>query len=192
MITFTTAQSTAVLQSILDLQERNLFTRVSPLEAKEQGFVTVKHDLAMLERISGPYRHVVAMDGGSLAGYALVMLKEFGNDIPVLIPMFEQIDGMTIGARSFSEIDYFVMGQICIDKPYRGRGVFQGMYQELRRRMCDDFEMVVTEVATRNTRSLRAHANVGFQEVARYVSPENESWNVISWPLKLQRSPGLL
>jgi len=181
LLTITTAQTRATLQQILDLQARNLASRLSPAEAEEQGFVTVKHDLALLERLCGSYRHVVALDGDALAGYALVMLKEFSGAVPVLVPMFEQIDRLMVGTQKLGEMSYFAMGQVCVDKPYRGRGVFQGMYEELKRQMSGSFERVVTEVATRNRRSVRAHAKVGFTLAAQYVSPDKESWDIISW-----------
>src|SRR6185436_12940071 len=97
MIRTTTAQSTATLQQILDLQARNLAAHLPPAEAADQGFVTVHHELPLLERISGPYRHVVALDGGRVVGYALVMLREFAGAIPIIVPMFEQLDRLTIG-----------------------------------------------------------------------------------------------
>ena len=60
MIRMTTAESRETLQQILDLQARNLAAHLSRAEAADQGFVTVHHDLPLLERLCGPYRHVVA------------------------------------------------------------------------------------------------------------------------------------
>ena len=181
MITVTTAQTREMLQQILDLQEKNLASRLTPAEAAEQGFVTVKHDLALLDLIRGPFRHVVVLEDGALVGYALVMLKEFRSAVPVLVPMFEQMNRLSVGGRRLSETRYFVMGQICVDKQHRGKGVFRVMYEELKRRMSNAFELVVTEVSTRNVRSLRAHFKIGFQRVAQFESPEGGSWEVISW-----------
>jgi hypothetical protein len=184
MITITPAHSTATLERILELQARNLASRVSKAEATEQGFVTVEHDLMMLQKICGPYQHIVALDDGVLVGYALVMLKEYGGAIPVLVPMFQMLDQRSIGTKPLSRTSYFVIGQVCIDKPYRGRGIFQDLYGELRKRMSGSFEVALTEVATRNARSLGAHAKVGFQKLMQYVSPDNESWEIIYWALR--------
>jgi hypothetical protein len=99
MIRMTTAESREALQKILDLQARNLAAHLSRAEAADQGFVTVHHDLALLERLCGPYRHVVAMDGDRLIGYALVMLKDFAGAIPIIVPLFEQLERLTVGGR---------------------------------------------------------------------------------------------
>lgn len=181
MIRMTTAESRETLQQILDLQARNLAAHLARAEAADQGFVTVHHDLPLLERLCGPYRHVVAMDGDRLVGYALVMLKEFAGAIPVIVPMFEQFDRLTVGDRRLAELRYFVMGQVCVDKDYRGTGVFRGLYEELKARMSGAFDLVVTEVASRNQRSLQAHLKVGFQCALRYRSPDDEQWEIVTW-----------
>lgn len=181
MIRTTTAQSRETLQQILDLQSRNLKENVSQAEAAEQGFVTALYDLPFLERMCGPYRHVVAVDGDRVVGYALVMLKEFGRDFPLLVPMFERIDQLMLGDRRVADLRYFVMGQVCVEKEYRGKDlrVFDRLYEELRERMSGDFDLVVTEVASRNQRSSRAHARVGFRLADRYL--DQEEWEIIVW-----------
>lgn len=67
--------------------------------------------------------HTLAMDGEQVVGYALTMLESFRNEIPILTPMFETAD------RLLPTKNYLAMGQICIDKPYRGQGLFKGLYR---------------------------------------------------------------
>jgi GNAT superfamily N-acetyltransferase len=180
-IRYTTSQAPEVLAQILHLQERNLAAHLSLAEASEQGFVTVRHDPQVLRQICGEHGHVAALDGDRVVGYALVMLKEFAGAIPVLVPLFELLDRVSFGSASVGDLNYFVMGQVCVAREFRGTGVFRGLYGELAARMSGSFSLVVTEVATRNTRSLRAHAKVGFRSLHRYVSPEREEWDVIAW-----------
>jgi len=175
MIRMEVARSDATRRQILELQRENLAERLSPAEAAEQGFVTVRHDLGLLERIAGPHGHVVAMDGDRVVGYALVMLKEFASAVPILVPMFERIERLPIGGRP-----YFVMGQVCVAKERRGQGLFRSLYEELRRHMRGAYDIVVTEVAARNTRSLRAHEKVGFRPVLRYEDG-GETWEIVVW-----------
>ena len=42
------------------------------------------------------------------------------------------------------------------------------------------FELLVTEISTRNQRSLRAHARVGFEPVHRYRDDVDE-WEIVAW-----------
>src|SRR5262249_13390187 len=113
--------SEAELQQILALQQRNLPRSLDAAEVASQGFVTVEHSIDMLRRMHAISPSIIAKDGDVLAGYALVMPPECRRFIPILAPMFERLDHL--GAR-----DYYIMGQICIDKPWRGRGLFDQLY----------------------------------------------------------------
>jgi GNAT superfamily N-acetyltransferase len=181
VIQYSASQAPDILGQILELQARNLAVHLSPAEATEQGFVTVRHEPSTLRQICGSHGHVVALEGGHIVGYALVMLKEFAGSIPVLVPLFELLDRIPFGSATVGDLDYFVMGQVCVAKEFRGTGVFRGLYDEMRSRMSGAFPLVVTEVATRNARSLRAHAKVGFRSLHRYVAPEGEEWDVVAW-----------
>ncbi|GAB4401640.1 MAG: GNAT family N-acetyltransferase [Microscillaceae bacterium] len=179
-IHYTQAQSRADLQQILALQARNLRKNVSPEEAVREGFLSVEHDLDTLEEMAIPHPHILAKSGDRLAGYALVMLRRLESKIPMLQPMFENINRLDYRGHSLRAANYCVMGQICIDQAFRGQGIFRGLYQTFQRQLAPHFEYLLTEVATRNTRSMRAHAQVGFQMIHQYTTPEEE-WAIILW-----------
>jgi ribosomal protein S18 acetylase RimI-like enzyme len=160
------------LEEILALQRRNLPRNLDPRTIADQGFVTVEHTLAALRRMHQLEPSIVARAGGSLAGYALVMPVACRAFVPVLEPMFQRLEKL---AKRF-----YVMGQICVDEPWRGRGVFDALYQGHREHLRGAYELVVTEVAVRNPRSLRAHQRVGFREIERYRDATDE-WVVLGW-----------
>lgn len=179
-IEFTTSTTTKELQQILALQRENQEMALSSSEVESQGFVTVEHNLPLLERMNAPYQHSIAKSEGKVVGYALVMLKDLQNDIPVLIPMFKKINAIAYEGQTLSDIDYFIMGQVCIKKGFRGQGIFKGMYHKLRETMSANFKYMITEVAQRNTRSLRAHYKVGFKNILEYKT-EEEDWVILLW-----------
>ncbi len=179
-IQYGTARGEGDLAQIIDLQKRNIPQAISQEELRDQGFVTVHHDMELLRAMNIPHPHVVARHQGRVIGYALVMLTQFRHDIPVLIPMFEIIDQIDYQGQSLAQTPYFVMGQICIDKPYRGSEVFQELYQTMKKHMAPHFPYVITEVAVRNPRSLRAHYKAGFQNIYEY-STDQEDWVILLW-----------
>lgn len=183
MIYFTTAQTKGDLQQILDLQLLNLPKNISQQEAKDQGFVTVHHDFEILEEMNNKYPHIITKDQGKVIAYALVMLSEFRNKIPVLKPMFEKIDGLTYQNHLLKDTPYFVMGQVCVDKDYRGKGIFSGLYQQMKKEMSSHFTYLITEIATRNTRSMRAHEKVGFKTI-HIFEDDTEKWAIVAWDWK--------
>jgi len=180
MIQYTSVRTEKDLQQILQLQLANLPKNISAAEAKNQGFVTVHHSLEILHAMNRPHPHIIAKEANHVIGYALVMLQKFKDTIPVLKPMFHKINSLSFHDQPLSTINYFVMGQVCVDKNYRGQGVFNGLYQQMRKEMAPLFDCIITEIATRNTRSMRAHQKVGFEVISIY-STEQEEWAIVGW-----------
>lgn len=151
-------------------------------EPTDDGFVTVAHTLALLRAMHALAPSIVARDGaGQVVGYALVMAHETRALIPILEPMFQMIEALpesTICGRP--DARWYVMGQVAVAPAYRGTGLFARMYDEHRARYQDRFDAVVTEVATRNPRSLRAHERVGFRTISTYRDATDE-WALIAW-----------
>ena len=180
---YTYAQSDDELQKIIELQKENIPTAISQEEKESQGFVTVVHSLELLKQMNSPYPHVIAKVDNLVAGYALVMLPSFRNDIPVLIPMFDLIDQLSYQNKLLKDQKYVVMGQICIDKHYRGQGLFSGLYQQLQKQLSPHFDFLITEIAAENLRSLKAHEKVGFQTIKKYHA-DNINWVLVLLDLK--------
>ncbi len=184
MITYGNPQNDADLRQMLDLQRANLPAQISETELQVEGFVTVHHDFELLKAMNDPYPHIIAREAEKVVGYTLVMLPAFQNQIPVLVPMFAQFNRAKFQGRLLEAINYVVMGQVCIAKGYRGKGIFQGMYAQMKQQMEPHFEVIVTEVSIRNPRSLRAHTKVGFHTIREYQAETGEEWAILCWDWK--------
>lgn len=182
MIQYTTASTKKDLQEILQLQLANLPKNLSAEEAKNQGFLTVHHSPELLQTMNIPYPHIIAKFDNQVIGYTLVMLQKFKDVIPVLKPMFQKINSLSFHNKPLSNTKYFVMGQVCVDKKFRGQGVFNGLYQQMRKDMAPFFDCIITEIATRNTRSMRAHEKIGFEVISIY-STQEEEWAIVGWDI---------
>lgn len=171
------------LEQILQLQAANLRDHVSPEQASREGFLSVAHTLDVLERMHALAPSVIAKEGDTLAGYALVMPVEARAFVPLLEPMFQLFETLSWRGRPLNDSRYYVMGQICVADAFRGRGVFDALYREHQVRYGTRYDCTVTEVATRNTRSMRAHARVGFEVLKTYRDATDE-WAVVALPLR--------
>lgn len=178
-ITYARATTDDELHQILGLQEKNLKANVSSEEIAKEGYVTLQHDFDVLKRMNDACAHVIAKDGDKLVGFALSMVKEFRQDVVLLQPMFEKIDVLVPNAN------YIVMGQICIDKAYRGQGVFRALYNFMRSELNSAFDLLITEVSENNVRSLNAHIAVGFESITYENHPEMKGeWVLLAWKWK--------
>lgn len=173
MTIYKQADTLKELEQILDLQQQNLSKNISQKESAKEGFVTVEHSLEMLKAMNDVCRHIIALDKGTVVGYALCMHPKFAEDIEVLRPMFLEIEKVLTKKKN-----YMVMGQICVAKSFRGQGIFRKLYQTMKEKLPNSFDTIITEVDGKNNRSLAAHKAIGFQEMGRYIAADKE-WVIV-------------
>lgn len=178
---YTSAKSEADLPGIIALQKNNLPVNLTDEEKQQQGFVTVLHSLADLKKMNDVEQHIICKDGNKVVAYLLAMTAASKNDIPVLIPMFEMFTSVFYKNKAVSDYNYIVVGQVCVDKNYRGRGILDKCYETYKARMKEKYDFAITEIATRNQRSIKAHQRIGFAELNQYTSPDNEVWSIVIW-----------
>jgi ribosomal protein S18 acetylase RimI-like enzyme len=176
MIQYVLSSTPEQIEQILTLQRQNFPENLSTEQQLSEGFVTVKHTADILLKWQEKQPHILAIANNQVVGYALSMLPEFRHDIPVLVPMFEKID-----TTKASNYRYVVMGQICIHKAFRGKGIFRGLYNKMKA-SSDGFDWIVTEVDANNIRSMKAHNAVGFEELMSYQQ-EQHTWSLIYLPV---------
>jgi predicted GNAT family N-acyltransferase len=174
-ILYKRASSLDELEQIRTLQLQNSSQNITSEEKLQEGFVTVQHTVALLEQMNSACAHIIAKDNDIVVGFSLVMLSSFRNEIKVLIPMFERIDGLVPKDKTF-----VVMGQICVDKNYRKQGIFRGLYHFYREELQHKFDHLITEVAAINLRSMQAHEAIGFKTIDNYEE-DGIVWNIMLW-----------
>ena len=134
----------------------------------------------MLEQMHKAAPSIIIKNNDQVIAYALTMLHECRSMIPALVPMFDSMDKLEWKGKPLNEYPFYVMGQICIDKAYRGQGLFDKLYQKHKEVYSERFNILATEIATRNRRSLRAHERVGFKTINVYRD-ELDEWAVVVW-----------
>jgi len=157
MIEYTITSSEKELRQILDLQQHNLR----------------KNEFETLLKMHEVHPHTIAKDGDKVIGYVLSMSKLFGDSIEVLKPMFAELKKENITDN------FIIMGQVCVSKDYRGKGVFRNLYNKMAENFSGEFTRIITEVDTLNTRSLNAHKSVGFTNICDYKAAD-QLWKIIS------------
>lgn len=180
-IRFTTLQTPGEIEQILQLQRQNLPSALSDQAQASQGFVTVQHTAAVLTQMNAAHPSIIAKAGEVLAGYCLMMPRSFVAQLPILQPLVDTLEGLRWREQPLrGNPRWFIMGQVGVAEPYRGQGVFDGLYALLRQTYRGAFDFAVTEIAERNTRSRRAHARVGFEDLTAHHDPAtHETWHVV-------------
>jgi GNAT superfamily N-acetyltransferase len=182
-LNYTYADSVNDLHGILSLQKKNLSAALSKEEINEQGFVTVDHSFEQLASLNKYEKHIICKDEEKVVAYLLAMTIDSKDNIPVLIPMFEQFNALELDGRPLTDYNYIVVGQVCVDKSYRGMGILDKCYETYQNAFRDKYDFAITEISSRNTRSLKAHARIGFKELNRFWGPDGEEWVIVYWKL---------
>ena len=181
MIDIGLAKAEKDLLGILELQKQNIPSNITESELTSQGFVTVVHDLDILKEMHANKPSIVARYNDEIIGYCLAMTKKFRNDIPVLKPMFEIMDSLYYNGKQISKYEYIISGQVCVARAFRGAGLLYKLYQHYRNIYSVTYDLILTEIATRNIRSIKAHYKVGFECLHQYTASDGEEWEIVVW-----------
>jgi len=179
MVNYTTSKDDTDLKSILDLQQSNLPKNLTQEEIASQGFVTVSHRLEDLRKMNSIEQSIIAKENDTVIAYLLAMTEKSKFDIPVLIPMFDLFDSIRYNDTVLSKYNYIVVGQVCVDKSYRGQGVLDKCYAHYIESFRKKYDFAVTEIATINQRSMKAHKRIGFETIHEYMAPDNVAWSIV-------------
>lgn len=168
------------LSGILQLQSENLKQNIAPDQQLKQGFVTVQHSLSQLENLHAMAPQVVAVHQSNVVAYLLTMTAESKTAVPLLIPMFQLFEKINHNGKPLAQYRYVVVGQVCIDKAFRGQGLLDKCYAFYRQTFLSQYDFAITEIDARNIRSLAAHKRIGFKTIHTYSS-EGVQWQVVIW-----------
>lgn len=172
-VTVGTVKVEGDIQGILRLHETNLRKNISLEEQDLEGFVSAEYDMRQLQLMNTMCPSIVAKVGERVIGYALVVTKEFYGHNPLLDDLMNSIDELV-------SMKYVIVGQLCVEKSYRGKGIVPLMYNFFRDELSGEFDCCVTDVNERNPRSLKAHIKSGF-EIIETKQYDGCQWHIVLW-----------
>jgi hypothetical protein len=175
------ASSDAHFEQILQLQRRYHTASLSDAEQQAEGFLFVEHTVPILKAMANALPQAIALVDDRVVGYCLSMPLSFETALPSLQPMFEQFQRCTFRGRPLPAYRFFVGGQVCVDRAYRGQGLLARLYRQVRSSV-SGYELCVTEISSRNQVSVRAHQAMGFVPLHTY-SADREDWSIVAWSL---------
>lgn len=182
MITISVASSDSQLEQILALQRRYHARTLTPDEQRVEGFVFAEHTLPLLRRMAAELPQAIALADGRVVGYCLALSLSLQAALPSLTPMFEQFERCSYRGKALADYHFFVGGQVCVDREYRGQRLMPRLYHHIRRSVPPGYDLCVTEIATRNEVSVRAHERMGFEVISTYAD-DHEEWVIVAWDL---------
>ncbi len=168
---------------IRELQVQNLKKLISAEEAEKEGFVTCDYTVDFLRKMNSICPSVIAKDGDRVVGYTLALVRELMTADPLLAELENTIKKIIYEEESLANRNYVIVGQLCVAKGYRGLGLVPRMYNHYRECLNTQFDCCITDVATHNPRSVKAHQKSGF-EIVHTELYDNVYWYIVLWDWK--------
>lgn len=182
MITYSPAEKESDFEAILTLQRQNLRQFLTEEERQTQGFLTAVYSLDFLKEMHEASAHLVARDGDKVVGYVLGLTPGFLPRDPVFASYLKAVQTLSWQGKPMLSHHPLIVGQLCVDKNYRGQGLVDGLYQACRNHHQGKFDFLLSDVSALNPRSFRAHQRVGFVPLAEFPDEfTGETWHILLW-----------
>ena len=110
----------------------------------------------------------------TLAGEFVLVNKYLIDDL------IKNIDHLSYRDEQLAVVNYAVVGQLCVDKKYRGQGLASKLYQSFKDHYSIRYPYCITDVDRSNKRSLQAHYKTGFQPIGQ-LQFENADFEIVLW-----------
>lgn len=172
----------ADIDALLQLQSDNLKQNLDAPTIESQGFVSFVYTPDIIRGMMADEPQIIAKDGDLIAGYALTATLTFGQNIPLMRPLIQKSRELTFKDTPLSMLKYYIMGQVCVRRGYRGNGIFDDLYHGHKQYLSSKYDCIITEIATENKRSLAAHKRVGFETIYQYYDDiSRKNWEIVAW-----------
>jgi ribosomal protein S18 acetylase RimI-like enzyme len=171
------------IKGIKALQTSNLKSNLTEAEMMQEGFLTASYTLEFLEQIHDIEPAIVAKDGDTVVGYALAVTKALYGHHDLLDDLFTKIDAHHYKGQLLADIDYVVVGQLCVAKTHRGRGLVQQLYGHFQASLSTKYPYLITDVDEKNPRSVKAHIKTGFAIIGT-LHYGGSDWHIVLWDWK--------
>ncbi len=149
---------------MVELQNQNLATRLSE-EEKQQGFLSGSFTQAQFSNLNDDIAVIVGLDESKLVGFLCASSIEFNQDFRLPAAMIARFQHVSYKGQVLSNYKSVVAGPVCVDRNYRGKGIFESMYEHLIQTVPAKYNLIAALVSTINPRSIRAHEKVGLETV---------------------------
>lgn len=145
------------ITGILSLQERNLFSNLSEQE-REKGFVTTPFTVSQIEEIIKQNGIFVAENKeNTIIAYAFAGDWTYFEQWGIFNFMTARFPQLSFNNNKITTENSFQYGPVCIDIEYRGQGVLNLIFEEMRIEFLKKYPISITFINKVNVISEKAH-----------------------------------
>lgn len=160
------------LDGVMALLRANHADNLGEAERRD-GFVTTNMSPEQLAALIAEENGVtVARDGDRVVAFALAAPWAFWSRWPFFRNMIRILGNYRFDGVTLTEDNSYQYGPVCVDRDYRGQGIFERVFAASLRTMEERYPIMVTFVNQANPRSYAAHSRK-----AGMATPGTFDWN---------------
>lgn len=145
------------IPGMFSLQEKYLYKNLTEIERKN-GFVTTPFTITQIEEILNQNGLFVAEDeAGNIISYAFAGSWKYFEQWEIFNFMVARFRQLSFNGKEITTENSFQYGPVCIEKKFRGRGVLNLIFEEMRLEFIKNYPLSSTFINKVNAISLNAH-----------------------------------
>lgn len=145
------------IPAVLALQEKYLYRNLSEAE-RLRGFVTTPFTADQIEEIITQNGLFVAAEGNKdIVAYAFAGSWKYFEQWEIFTFMVSRFPQLSFQGKAITTENSFQYGPICIDMRYRGTGLLNQLFEEMRIEFVKKYPISVTFINKVNEVSTKAH-----------------------------------
>lgn len=156
-MTHTRLGTTADIDGIQNLQERYLYRNLTQ-EQRKKGFVTTPFTKSQLEEIISQNGMFIAEnEQKKIIAYAFAGSWAYFEQWEIFNVMVARFPILSFNGKEITTENSFQYGPICIDEHYRGKGLLNQLFEEMRIELYKRYPISITFINKVNVISEKAH-----------------------------------
>ncbi len=147
----------ADIEGVLALQSRYLYRNLSD-EERKKGFVTTPFTVSQLEEIllqNGLF--IAETEDGTIVSYVFGGSWKYFEQWEIFNFMVSRFPKLSFQGKKITTLNSFQYGPICIDEKYRGTGLLNKIFEEMRLEFFKKYPISITFINKVNAISTNAH-----------------------------------
>lgn len=161
------------IEGVLSLQEKYLFRNMSEQE-RNRGFVTTPFTKSQIQEIIKQNGFFVASNKNEIIAYAFAADWEYFEQWEIFNYMVSRFPQISFHGSEITTENTFQYGPICIDIPFRGKGVMNLLIEIMRIEFLKRFPISITFINQINEVSVHAHKKIGWEIVDTFEFNDNK------------------
>lgn len=172
------------IDGILALQEKNLYSKLKE-EERKNGFVTTPFTVNQIEDILKQNGIFVAINEDlKIVAYAFAGSWKYFEQWEIFNYMVSRFSKLSFNGKEITTDNSFQYGPVCIDKNYRGKGLLNQIFEEMRLEFLKKYPISVTFINKINIISEIAHTKKLGWEIIDEFQFNNNNYIGLAFDMK--------